>query len=411
MGWKHLQDYDYIANSIWNCLCVEFSQDPEFHRQYTIYWGTKNRYFAREKFLYFINSLMEESAPLPLCLLHNKDFIIAKLRYNNIYDSLDSPFITDPSIVLAALKYDAMIFRNLDIAYRIDKNYVLSAIQRNAGVMEYIDAKFLSDRTFILEAVNLNGQAILHAHESLTTDLELGLSAVNNDPRIFSYMHSTLRANKEIVLIAVTKYPYLISYVDHILQQNKTFMAMLIKQNYNILSHVGCDLKMNYDFMLEIIRYNGLAIQFIDSFIQEDLAIEAVNQNPYAFKCLHRRCRANKSIVLAAVTKEGDLLEFASAHLKSDPEIVLAALKSNINCYRFVHSSLKCNREFVLQVVQQTKLDPGLLLTYTSLTSDPSFMLSVIKINPSLSIYLSKSLRENKNFMPLVEKLSSPWKL
>ena len=65
----------------------------------------------------------------------------------------------------------------------------------------------------------------------------------------------------------------------------------------------------------------------------------------------------NREYVLEAVSKQGELLDFAEESLKDDKEIVLAAIQSNPEALEFASERLKSNREVVYNSVSKVRLD------------------------------------------------------
>eukprot|EP01051_Picozoa_sp_SAG22_P027103 SAG22_NODE_8906_length_622_cov_1.179732_1_plen_76_part_10 len=62
---------------------------------------------------------------------------------------------------------------------------------------------------------------------------------------------------------------------------------------------------------------------------------------------------ANKAHMLAAVARDGDALQHASAGLRGDRELVLAAVARDGNALQYVSAGLRGDREVVLAAVAQ----------------------------------------------------------
>ena len=65
----------------------------------------------------------------------------------------------------------------------------------------------------------------------------------------------------------------------------------------------------------------------------------------------------NRDYVLEAVSKQGELLDFAADNLKDDKEIALAAIHNNPEALEFVSDRLKSDREVVFDSVSKARMD------------------------------------------------------
>jgi hypothetical protein len=69
------------------------------------------------------------------------------------------------------------------------------------------------------------------------------------------------------------------------------------------------------------------------------------------------KCRSDKKFVIAAVSQNGLALNFASAELKGEVDVVLAAVRNNWRAIRMTSKDLSNNREiFLAAVVRNSKL-------------------------------------------------------
>jgi len=129
----------------------------------------------------------------------------------------------------------------------------------------------------------------------------------------------------------------------------------------------------------------------------------------------------DREILLAAVKKDGSVLEKASEEMKADREIVLAATKSCFWALKFASDELNADRKFILEVVnlngaslrnaskemkadreivlaaldEGTRLTSGSLFQYASdeLKADREVVLAAIDIDSSAIEYASDDLK------------------
>lgn len=69
-----------------------------------------------------------------------------------------------------------------------------------------------------------------------------------------------------------------------------------------------------------------------------------------------QRLRDDKDVVLAAIEKDGDLIEDASDRLKDDEEVAMAAVQKHSIAYLYISARLKNNRDIFITAVQNCRL-------------------------------------------------------
>eukprot|EP01048_Picozoa_sp_COSAG05_P005570 COSAG05_NODE_333_length_11249_cov_629.633094_12_plen_155_part_00 len=91
--------------------------------------------------------------------------------------------------------------------------------------------------------------------------------------------------------------------------------------------------------------------------------------------------RADREIVIAAVSHDGLALQFASAGLRADRELVLLAVAQTVTALDYASEVLKADREFMLAVLPLKVLGWGLPDASVTLQADPKLraMAAVLK--------------------------------
>merc|ERR1712194_867406 len=78
-----------------------------------------------------------------------------------------------------------------------------------------------------------------------------------------------------------------------------------------------------------------------------EIVLAAVSKNGDALQWASADLKADREIVLAAVSNDGFALQYASADLKADREIVVIAVSKNGNSLQYASADLKADREFL----------------------------------------------------------------
>ena len=81
-----------------------------------------------------------------------------------------------------------------------------------------------------------------------------------------------------------------------------------------------------------------------------------MTQSPWALEFASDELRADREVVLAAVSQHGFALQYASDALRDDAEVVLAAVKMDGVALKFASDELRGDREVVLGAVRCTHM-------------------------------------------------------
>lgn len=108
------------------------------------------------------------------------------------------------------------------------------------------------------------------------------------------------------------------------------------------------------DFVLLLIQYCPKIFQCISLKLKadKDIMMKAVTTDGSLLKYAHDSLKINRDIVKAAVKKNGDALQYADINFRSDSEIVLLALantKDKTSIVQYIDPKLFQNKDFFLQ--------------------------------------------------------------
>ena len=198
------------------------------------------------------------------------------------------------------------------------------------------------------------------------------------------------------------------------------------------------ELWQDVDFLNEILKLNvptEIVLSFLpESFKQnnDDFYRDLFLEDPSVFMFCPEKMRADKAIVISAVSNDGKALEYASEELKADKEVALAAISNNLIAFKYVPPSLalnheiskifisnvnidkdketledlskeiKTNKDFILELVTQN----GLFLEYASeeLQSDKEIVLAAVTNNGEALRYANEEFLKSREFVLLAAK-------
>ena len=164
-------------------------------------------------------------------------------------------------------------------------------------------------------------------------------------------------------------------------------------------------LKADRAVVLAAVTQKGYALRYASEALKGDkqVVLTAVTQKGMALEYADNKLKNDKDVVLAAVSQYGMALEYADDILKNDKDIVLTAVTQKGMALEYAHFKLKNDKDVVLAAVSQD----GMALKYADdiLKNDKDVVLAAV--NKDLkSIYyaseiLKKRYKSNKK-VPLV---------
>ncbi|KAG1650464.1 putative O-acetyltransferase [Nymphon striatum] len=178
------------------------------------------------------------------------------------------------------------------------------------------------------------------------------------------------------------------------------------------LEHIPESLKKDRDIVLAAITKNPENLEFADKVFKNDLEIVLVaikakkNENSFfsdnkpdvntVLEHIGDELKNNDTSLLRLMDEEPIAIKYSGNNLRSDKEFILKAIKKTPITLGFAAKELLADKEFILAVV---KLD-GLSLEYadSSLKKDKDVVLAALNSNPSALRFADFSLKTDMDF-------------
>jgi hypothetical protein len=126
-------------------------------------------------------------------------------------------------------------------------------------------------------------------------------------------------------------------------------------QNWNALLVADDSLKADKEVVMTAVTKNGFALECANASLKSDkeVVMAAVTQFGYSLKYANDSLKADKEVVMAAVTEYGCALHYANDSFKSDKEVVMAAVTQKGHLLERADALLKMDREVVTAALKQ----------------------------------------------------------
>jgi hypothetical protein len=121
----------------------------------------------------------------------------------------------------------------------------------------------------------------------------------------------------------------LIRYLPDVYANDRRIALNAVQQNGFAYKHLCFSLKMDREIVYTALRTNGLALRFVlDEYMNdEDVVLVAVSQNGLALMHAPAVMQDNKKVVMTALRQHVACYEYASMRLRDDPDIIYELLR------------------------------------------------------------------------------------
>jgi len=335
-------------------------------------------------------------------------------------------------IKCARLRLDtATTWRSLSRDERLQKRFILAALESVESELPKVltEQEFPNSDFFPLH-IRLDRDILLA--RVARPDFAKQYANTYNDGRNRFYVPPKLRADKEVILRILPKHPQAIECISCKLRDDPDILiAMLSNQSKasspslpsHFLQHFSERLRADKDLMLKVLKHQTSSLAFCAHSLKNDkefvsLLIEGGNESDsyggkqpasLVLRYVSQRLRADRELVLCAVSKSGLNLKHAAYPLRRDEGIVRAAVAENAAAFRYclpspIKDHLLCDRQFVLELA---KTAPKTLVYAASTENghgiikfDRQILLEAIGKGLEWS-NIPESLQENKDFVQL----------
>ena len=156
----------------------------------------------------------------------------------------------------------------------------------------------------------------------------------------------------------------------------------------------SCQEKINV--LAAIVKDGRFALMYASQELRADkeVVLAAVTQDGHALGCASQELRADRDVVLTAVARNGHAFMYASPELRADRDVVLAAVALSRDALGYASRMLRADKEVVLAAVAQD----GHALEYASdeLRADKEVMLAAVAENGDALVHAPPELRADK---------------
>ena len=229
----------------------------------------------------------------------------------------------------------------------ISKNEAREMLKIHGLELRNMSDNFRNDRYLVHTAVKQNGLALEYASDELKNDIRTVTFAYINNTESRFYASATLQ-NKIQDHSFFNESEYVSTKLDNLGIFN-------LKGIFAILSNLPDILRNDYELILKAVKKNGDVLQFASDDLKNNynIVMEAVKQNGNTLKYASDDLKNNENIVIEAVKKHGKALRYASDKLKSNYSIVMEAVRQDGYALQYASNELKNTYDIVMEAVKE----------------------------------------------------------
>jgi len=173
---------------------------------------------------------------------------------------------------------------------------------------------------------------------------------------------------------------------------NRTCVLETVKKNGLALDVAAGPCKADKEIVLAAVTQDSDAFSYVEKtgkvWNDKEFVLSLVTMQGFALQYAKTRLRADKEVVLAAVSNTGTALLYASNNMNEDKDVVLTAVQQDGSALQYASEDLRKNQEVVLKAVQKTPR--ALKYALHGLNQDPDCLKASGIWDPSAASYSRK---------------------
>jgi hypothetical protein len=161
------------------------------------------------------------------------------------------------------------------------------------------------------------------------------------------------------------------------------------------ITRLPSDVKQSERIFLAALSRNGMVLEYAIPKFQKNLKMvqAAAKQSFFALQFADQSIKACPIAMLDFVRQDGDALQYAAGKLKADKNIVLAAVKQRGTALKYADPALRANPEIALAAVEQS--GKAFELIHASLYGHRDIMLAAVRKNGDALLFAAPALRRD----------------
>lgn len=223
-----------------------------------------------------------------------------------------------------------------------------------AAILDFVEQDYYN-RSFVVQMVNRDGAFLQYAKPRWQDDYEIVLMALRRDEESVNYTCSLkyaserLRDNTDLVLESVSNITCGFKYASERIKNDPEIVLEAVEKNCDkAVQYASRRLREDDQLALRLIAIKFNSIYYFEPEVKRKVLLQTIDQHGWEFHYGELGFSDDKEVVLAAISKLGRSLAWASDRLKDDKEVVLKAIENQKSAFEHVSERLKNDPDVIL---------------------------------------------------------------
>ena len=311
---------------------------------------------------------------------------------------------------------DILIYASNKI--KLDKLFLLECIENLPEVLEYVPNELKKDETFIFKCYKKIHTSLKYASKELKSNEKFILKCLKLHSIAFNYVSNEL-LNKDFILYIIEqkicKKKCILYMLPSIFRDDYDIALAAARNEYSDLFHISKKKLSNKNIILEAIKTNPYNFRYASDKLKDDIdiALLAVSNNCYYnIENVSIRLKDNKDFILYTINntnyldnKKISILKVISKNLCKDFEVVLNAVSKCCDELQYASYELKDNEIIVKAAInsasEKYRRYYSQFIEYVSkrLRNNFEIMLDAVALFFNNFRYVSDELKNNEAFI------------
>ena len=285
----------------------------------------------------------------------------------------------------------------------------------------------ITDKEVAAVLVAQNGEELKNVSDELRNDRDIVFLAVGNSPYALQYAGEKMRHDVNLIFTAIGQLECCSSWAEVIgdkphhywfqeivgsnLYNDKSFILKVLNRQPYLYLEMNPELKRDRDIINIALRNRGRNIYHIppDACNDSDfpnLILCAVESYPPAIKLAPTELLFDREFVISALKANADCMSYIIPFMKvfaDDAEVAKYAAASDDFTLKCAPRNIKCDKEIASIVLRRSAIEAKYISK--SLRENKEFMLESIKENPEIYHYLCKALKGDKDISTVISEI------
>jgi hypothetical protein len=295
-----------------------------------------------------------------------------------------------------------------------DDYYYLSekAIENDKHALQFCCSKLRSNKSKVLFCIRqpFNVNLYRFISNELKRDSEIIDYCLTHNSTIYLDLPEDIKENLNIIHKVLENSPSLYRSIPYKYKTDKEILFRVLKKNYNLLEYFPEIIKNDNEILIKALQTNLNSLNYFkkrDEVINKEIisiSLRFLKKNVNNFKKFPREIQLKEIIVIDALRRNIDILDYVPPIMKENKYIIETAINQDIKAFKYASITLKKDND-ILDIIKK-KIDKKTNKSYKFLENLPDYIIKNNKLMFHILVkhknalkYFPEEMRNNINIV------------